>query len=142
MYLYVPAAGGGAVPMGMDKSGNGTTPTLDTWVTVPGWAPRTGYADTVIQSNALALYPGTYNLSGLITFTNDDNKREVRILRNSTALWTDSTTDYRTTVALSGAALNNVTIAAGDLISVQIRFSYSKGAVAGGVNSYLIATPV
>jgi hypothetical protein len=132
-----------SVPMGMDKSGSQSGIARSVWTLLTSWGVRAGHPDTVIASNGLRVSEGVYNIGGLITYVANDRRRWVRVYRNSTLLWEISVGGtYVTSIPIAGTGLNSVVCAAGDVITVQVMNDGSDDSVAGGVNTYLTATPV
>jgi hypothetical protein len=59
---------------GMDKSGSYAATQLNTWLTLPSWVPRAGYADTTIESNGIAVPAGvTVDCSMRVSLATDDS---------------------------------------------------------------------
>lgn len=132
----------GAVPMGINKVGNQFADRF-IWMTLSNWTERAGFPGTVYTTTGLVVPAGTYNIGGLITYTVLERQRNLRVYRNSTLVWDlPGTGTYVTSLPISGAALNNVVCSAGDVISVQASNNNGGDTVAGGVNTYLTATPV
>src|SRR5699024_666040 len=53
---------------GITKVGTQQLP-LKTWTKVTGWTVRSGYPDTVIESNGIRVPAGTYTISAQVTYS-------------------------------------------------------------------------
>lgn len=135
---------------GMNKSGNYTLPSTNTWHTIPTWAVRSGFPDTVITSNGIQV-PDQAEISfaGQLTFGYQDslsgNGMRMRVMAGSTQIGaTAGTAGNGTVAALTPFTWKNET-GATQLVTVQgytTSASFSRNVVQSGVNSYLEMTPV
>ncbi|WP_343466338.1 hypothetical protein AAI421_14385 [Rhodococcus aetherivorans] len=135
---------------GMNKSGNYTLPSTNTWHTIPTWVVRSGFPDTVITSNGIQVPDqAEISIAGQLTFGYQDslsgNGMRMRVMAGSTQIGTTAATAGNGTVAaLTPFTWKNET-GATVLVTVQgytTSASFSRNVVQGGVNSYLEMTPV
>lgn len=137
-------------PSGMNKSGNYTLPSTNTWHTVPTWAIRSGYPDTIIAGNGIEVPAGAeVTIAGQLTFGYSDsfsgNGMRMRVMAGSTQIGAVAGTPGNGTVAaLTPFTWKNET-GATQLITVQgysTSSSFGRNIVQGGVNSYLTLVAV
>lgn len=83
MIIIRPLTLAGLTEMGMDKSGNYSTPGANGITKITGWTTRSGFPDTVITNNELVV-----NGDGNVTF-------QISITRSSTSGSTDNIRLYK-----------------------------------------------
>ncbi|QIX48955.1 MULTISPECIES: hypothetical protein [Rhodococcus] len=137
-------------PSGMNKSGNYTLPSTNTWHTMPTWAIRSGYPDTVIVTNGIEVPAGVeVMVAGQLTFGYTDsfsgNGMRMRVMAGATQIGAVAGTPGNGSVAaLTQFTWKNET-GATQLLTVQgysTSSSFGRNIVQGGVNSYLTLVAV
>jgi hypothetical protein len=122
------------VPMGVDKSGTQSLAGA-VWTKVVSWTVKSGYPDTVIDTDSLALRPGTYDLDGQFTHDNPRISR-VRLMKNASEVaMLDSVVNVSTLRVLAG----RIDFTTGDVLSLEAYTTASRTILAAG--TYLTATP-
>ncbi len=136
-------------PSGMDKSGNFPLP-ANAWTTIPSWAIRSGFPDTVIVSNGIEVPAGVeVTISGQARFGANDsfggNNMGIRVMADGVMIGTAAGTPGNSnTATLVPFTWKNET-AGPVLITVEgfsSTTSFSRNVVQGGVNTYLTLVPV
>lgn len=129
------------VPMGMEK--NASTQVLDNgaYTVITGWAVRTGYPNTVLSGNGMALNGGTYSSIAIQVRFSNSSETTLRVYRGSTLIHQGAQTGEVTNVT---ATLTNVSWPTnGEILTVQALRSDTTAyrTVSAGANTYVIATP-
>lgn len=118
----------------MDKSGTFAV-TSGAYRTITGWAIRSGYPDTVLAGNGMALMAGTYDLVAYFVWTSSVAPSGLQISIDGTAVASATNQQSPYTLTASGVVVPNdgaiLTVAAYPGVNTTIQ-----------TTMYVTATPV
>ncbi|WP_097212069.1 MULTISPECIES: hypothetical protein [unclassified Rhodococcus (in: high G+C Gram-positive bacteria)] len=125
-----------AIAMGLEKIGDQSS-SSGAWVLVTGWGTKSGYTETVQESNGIRMQPGRYDIEGKVT-RGSNRVISQRLYLGSTMV---AESNSGKSVTAFTVALPDYEVTDPDTLLTFQSMTATSNSILGGAGTYLVANP-
>ncbi|MGW6376234.1 hypothetical protein ACWFRB_09245 [Rhodococcus sp. NPDC055112] len=125
-----------AIAMGLEKIGDQSSGS-GAWVLVTGWGTKSGFGETVQESNGIRIQSGQYDIEGKVT-RGSNRVMGQRLYLGSTMVAESSSGK---SVSVFRVSLPNYNVTDPDNLLTLQSMTATSNSILGGAGTYLVATP-